>query len=124
MQKHGVVLEGWTAGSLVRPSMLSNSLEGLHTLLKALKEGTCKFRRLSDEEKRQRRAAYDVGVADGSVVVPTRKTRSDAGKKRKPSPVRLQGEDNEDEAEQDDVLDNLVIGASQARGKRARTSVP
>ena len=88
---YGVELIGWTEGlPFACPSSLPTTLEPLQTLLQAIDDGTCSFRRLSSSDRGARRAAYQQKVTDGSV--PARQTRKDKGKKRAPYRRRKEGD--------------------------------
>jgi hypothetical protein len=80
--KHGVELIGWTADQFVNPSQLSSALGPLRTLRDALISGTCKFQKLSPEERAERQKLYEAKVVSGEIQPKQRKTRKDAGKKR------------------------------------------
>ncbi|KAJ7673734.1 hypothetical protein DFH06DRAFT_915712, partial [Mycena polygramma] len=81
--KHGVKLVGWTADKFVNPSELSSAIPPLQTLLAAIKDGSCKFVKLTTQERLDREAKYEEDVAAGIRVRKHRKTRCDAGTKRK-----------------------------------------
>lgn len=81
--KYGIELIGWTHNKFCNPSELSNALEPLHTLLKALNNQSCKFVKLSPLEHRAREVKYRGDVASGAIVVKQQKTHKDAGLKRK-----------------------------------------
>ncbi len=81
--KYGIELVGWTHDKFCNPSELSNSLEPLRTLLDALNNQTCKFVKLSPQDRRAREAKYQADVASGSIPGKQRKTRKDSGTTRK-----------------------------------------
>jgi hypothetical protein len=81
--RYGVVLEGWTHEKFVNPSELSSALPPLQKLVEALKAGTCKFVKLSSAERKKREAERKKKLASGELQPRERKTRKDAGKKRK-----------------------------------------
>lgn len=81
--KYGIELVGWTHEKFCNPSELSNALEPLRKLLEALNSQTCKFVKLSPSERRDRQAKYKSDVASGAIAPRQRKTRKDAGTKRK-----------------------------------------
>jgi hypothetical protein len=81
--KYGIELIGWTHDKFSNPSELSNALEPLRTLLEALNNQSCKFVKLSFSEHRAREAKYRADIASGAIAVKQRKTRKDAGTKRK-----------------------------------------
>ncbi|KIY43037.1 hypothetical protein FISHEDRAFT_12938, partial [Fistulina hepatica ATCC 64428] len=80
VQDLGVVLEGWPLEEpLTRPSALGSSLGKLETLRNALLMGTCKFRKISAEEKAQRYQEWRAKIASGEIVDKPRRERSDKG---------------------------------------------
>ncbi|KAJ7306242.1 hypothetical protein DFH08DRAFT_660515, partial [Mycena albidolilacea] len=83
VQRYNVVLVGWTPAKFVNPSELSTSLEGLRTLLQALKDGKCFFKKLSPAEAAARKRAWEEKVAKGLEVAKHRAGRSDQGIPRK-----------------------------------------
>jgi hypothetical protein len=83
VQRYGVVLEGWTFDRFVNPSELSTALPPLQKLLDALNDGSCKFVKLTREQRKAREKAYLTKLASGEVQVRERKTRKDAGIRRK-----------------------------------------
>ena len=85
VQRYGALLEGWTFPKFVNPSELSTGLPPLQTLLDALNNGSCKFVKLSREERKARETCHRQKLASGEIQVHERKTRKDAGKKRKRS---------------------------------------
>ncbi|KAJ6600156.1 hypothetical protein B0H10DRAFT_2322439 [Mycena sp. CBHHK59/15] len=99
--KHGLELIRWTADKFVSPSELSSSLHVLGKLRDALKEGTCKWVKLSPAEHQARKDAWKADVADGKVVPKARNPRSDIGTKRKRS-----DDDNDADTDADEVHDS------------------
>jgi hypothetical protein len=99
--RHGVVLEGWTHSTWANPSELSTSLEPLRKLLDALKNDTCKFVKLTSEQRQKRQEAYNKKVDSGEIQV-QRQKRKDAGKKRK------QQDDAGSESDGSEDVDNVV----------------
>ncbi|KAJ6631845.1 hypothetical protein B0H10DRAFT_2206257 [Mycena sp. CBHHK59/15] len=99
--KHGLELIGWTADKFVSPSELSSSLHVLGKLWDTLKEGTCKWVKLSPAEHQARKDAWKADVADGKVVPKARNPRSDIGTKRKHS-----DNDNDADTNADEVHDS------------------
>ncbi|KAF8241010.1 hypothetical protein L208DRAFT_1074176, partial [Tricholoma matsutake] len=83
VQRYGVELIGWTHDKFANPSELSTAVEPLRKLLDAIKGGDCKFIELTVEERKKRLETYRAKVRSGEVEVRSKKTRSDAGKKRK-----------------------------------------
>ena len=83
VQRYGIVLEGWTFARFVNPSELSTALPPLQKLLNALNDGSCKFVKLTREQCKAREKEYREKVVTGEIQVRERKTRKDAGQKRK-----------------------------------------
>ena len=83
VQRYGIVLEGWTFARFVNPSELSTALPPLQKLLDALNDGSCKFVKLTREQRKAREKEYREKVVTGEIQVRERKTRKDAGQKRK-----------------------------------------
>ncbi|TFY51703.1 hypothetical protein EVJ58_g10430 [Rhodofomes roseus] len=79
--RYGIDIEGWTHPTFNSPSKLSTSLPPLQTLFDALESGACRFVDLSTEDLAKRKADYAREVASGEIA--PRKTRSDAGRKRR-----------------------------------------
>jgi hypothetical protein len=65
---HGVTLEGWTHPEWKNPSELGTSLAPLYELHDALKDGTCRFVKLTAVEQAVRQTKYNTQVANGDVV--------------------------------------------------------
>jgi hypothetical protein len=81
--RYGVILEGWPEGvDFACPSKLGNNLSVLNRLKDAVVSGSCKFRPLTTAEHRSYEEEYQQQVASGELVIPSRKTRKDRGKKR------------------------------------------
>ncbi|KAJ6455347.1 hypothetical protein C8R45DRAFT_1187918, partial [Mycena sanguinolenta] len=102
--KYGIDIVGWTCSRFVNPSDLSSSLSVLTTLRDAIRDGVCKFVKLTPAERKARREKWDADVAAGTVIPRSRATRSDAGVKRKAS--EHDDDDNENEANDDDDSTN------------------
>jgi hypothetical protein len=102
VHRYGVVLEGWTAPRFINPSELSTSLPGLRTLLDAIKNGDCAFRKLPQKEAATRRKKWDEDVTAGRVAAKTRAPHCDAGIPRK----RRRDEDKENDSEAGDDQSN------------------
>ncbi|KAF7341569.1 hypothetical protein MSAN_02053800 [Mycena sanguinolenta] len=83
--KYGIDIVGWTCARFVNPSDLSSSLTVLTTLRDAIRDGTCKFVKLTAAERKARREKWNADVVAGTVIPRSRATRSDAGVKRKAS---------------------------------------
>lgn len=105
VQRYRVVLEGWTYDKLVNPSELSTAVEPLRHLLNAIKNGSCKFVKLSSEERKRRAAEYEAKLASGEVTGKQRKTRKDAGVKRKRQVATDEEDDEEDDEDEEDEED-------------------
>lgn len=103
--KEGVDLIGWTQDRFVNPSELSSSVSVLTELRDVLKDGTCKWVKLTAVERKARKAAWVTAVAAGKVIQRVRSARSDIGKKRKRH--ELEGEEDEDEDDRDDDNNGL-----------------
>jgi hypothetical protein len=99
VHRYGVDVVGWTHDKFENPSNLSNSLPPLRTLLDAIRDGTCKFIKLSSSEKKAREAQYQADITSGKITAKKRKIRSDAGVKRKKS---KKGKDRDEEDDNDD----------------------
>ncbi|CUA73045.1 hypothetical protein RSOLAG22IIIB_10489 [Rhizoctonia solani] len=85
-KENKVIMEGWPVkpdGSLVDPS--SMGLGKLETLLKLLENPNsgCGFKCLTENEWKEWTEKLDQDIKAGKVILPSRKTRSDAGKKRR-----------------------------------------
>lgn len=109
--KHGVILEGWTGCSFASPSSLPTTLAPLRVLRNALRDGECKWRKLSMAEKLVKEKEWDAKVAKGEVTPRVRATRVDAGVSRDKRSVKAKGktaptvqvshdEDNQEESRQ------------------------
>ena len=83
VQQYGVELIGWTHDKFTNPSKLSTAVEPLCKLLNAIKGGDCKLIKLTVKEHKKRLETYRAKVHSGEVKVRSKKTHSDAGKKRK-----------------------------------------
>ncbi|KAJ6544862.1 hypothetical protein DFH09DRAFT_807537, partial [Mycena vulgaris] len=83
VHRYGVDLVGWTADCFCSPSDLSSSLAVLTTLCNAINDGTCSWVKLMGEACRAKIQEWNDDVATGKVVLKSRNTRSDKGKKRK-----------------------------------------
>ncbi|KAJ6481140.1 hypothetical protein C8R45DRAFT_1100697 [Mycena sanguinolenta] len=101
--RYGVMLIGWTADKFANPSELSSSLIVLTTLRDALKNGECKWVKLSREERRERQAKWNAGVADGTITPKSRKQRSDAAQPRKRKHADMDATD--DDSDHDKPMD-------------------
>jgi hypothetical protein len=83
VQRYGIEIQGWTYEKILNPSLLSSSLPPLMVLRDALVAGTCKFVKLTAEERKKCQAAYLEKVKSGEIEVRKRKRRSDAGTRKK-----------------------------------------
>lgn len=100
VQRHGIELQGWTYERFVNPSELSSALGPLRILLGAIKNGDCKFVKLSAEELRKRKARYKAKVDSGEIKARKRKRRSDYGTKKKGKGKEVANDDDiEDESD-------------------------
>ncbi|KAJ6511742.1 hypothetical protein DFH09DRAFT_1333628 [Mycena vulgaris] len=81
--KHSVELVGWSCDRFVNPSKLSSALPVLQELRDALKDGKCKWVKLTPEQLQSRRATWKADFGTGKATPRTRNPRSNIGKKRK-----------------------------------------
>jgi hypothetical protein len=111
--RYGIELVGWTADKFVNPSELSSSLGVLTTLRDALKNGECKWVKLSRDDRRARQAKWDEGVAAGTIIPRARATRSDKGQPRKRKHTEV---DNDIDADNEtpDGMATVSSGTSSA----------
>ncbi|GJJ06085.1 hypothetical protein Clacol_000274 [Clathrus columnatus] len=81
--EQGVVLEGWP-----NPTFNPNNLgtKELQQTLAALKNGTCTWRKLTEEEHKLRQEDYTARLANGEINIQNQKKQSDTGKKHKMVP--------------------------------------
>lgn len=80
--RYGIQLRGWTYETFKNPSELSSSLPPLRALFDAINNGTCKFVKLTAEEKKGFEKDYNVKVQSGEITTKKRKRRTDAGTKK------------------------------------------
>jgi len=80
--RYGIKLEGWTYENFKNPSELSSSLPPLRALSEAIRNGTCKFVKLTAAEKKKFEQEFNAKVQTGQVILRKRKIRKDAGKKK------------------------------------------
>lgn len=111
VHRYGVDIVGWTHDKFENPSNLSNSLPPLRTLLDAIRDGTCKYIKLSSSEQKAREVQYQADIKSGKIAIKKRKTRSDAGVKRKKSNTKSRkgkdkAQDSDDDDDDDDPDDN------------------
>ncbi len=116
---HRVTIVGWTADRFCNPSDLSNNITELTKLRDALKNGSCKFVKLTDEQYNQVKKKYDEQVAAG--VFADRKKRKDIGTKRKKTAVQ-EGEGVGGEGVGGEDEDEGGNGEGSGTSKRARVS--
>ena len=95
VQCYRVILEGWTFNRFVNPSEFSTSIPPLQTLLDALNNGSCKFTKLTREQRKHHERDYCEKLSSGEIEVRSRKTRKDAGKKRKRNVTKKTGSGHE-----------------------------
>ncbi|KAL0578047.1 hypothetical protein V5O48_003953 [Marasmius crinis-equi] len=131
-KEYRVVLEGWPLAKFANPSDLGSSKRDMQTLLDALTNGTCCFRKLEGEEWTKWLENYN------NTPQPERKQRSDAGVKRGPRKKenvkdRVEAEgavDEEEEEEEDDSGDNSSDDeedeeeAEEVQPKKKKTKTP
>ena len=91
---YGVDLVGYTYEKIVNPSELSSALEPLQELLDALKNGTCKFVKLTNEQRKERQEAFNAKMNTGEITTQKRKRRSDAGEKRSGAKRKRKNDEN------------------------------
>jgi len=83
VQAHSILLQGWTYPNLINPGQLSTSLPALRGLRDAIKDGTCKFVTLTQDELKIRRENILQEIQAGSrPPTKARAQRSDLGSKR------------------------------------------
>jgi hypothetical protein len=97
VQRYSIVLEGWTFARFVNPSKLSTALPPLQKLLNALNDGSCKFVKLTREQRKACKKEYCEKVVTREIQVPEQKTRKDAGQKRKRKVSKSTGDTVDDE---------------------------
>ncbi|KAK1219018.1 hypothetical protein PQX77_018270 [Marasmius sp. AFHP31] len=110
-----VVCEGWPpALPFQKPVSFGGNTNQLFMLRDSWRDGVARFRRLDRDEFEEWKAARMKGIADGTVVVKTRKKRNDAGKPRgkrgKPSskkPEEAEASSSGESGESDDDDDDL-----------------
>jgi hypothetical protein len=109
---HGVKLVGWTPAKFVNPSELSDAIGPLQELFTAIKNGTCKFVKLTPQEHIDRKQKYDADVAAGRCVAKHRQPRNNIGRKRKAAEGSRGEMLDEDEDEDNGVFytHNIYLG--------------
>ncbi|KAJ7747704.1 hypothetical protein B0H14DRAFT_2636711 [Mycena olivaceomarginata] len=106
--KYGVELIGWPCDRFVNPSDLSSSLTVLTIVSDALKDGACKWVKLSSAERKAREANFEADVAAGKITRRERNPRSDIGKKRKATAIDDDEDDDADEQSASDADGPIV----------------
>jgi hypothetical protein len=120
VQRYGVELQGWTYEELKNPSELSTAVGPLTKLRDAINDGSCKFVKLSAEERCQRLEVYNGKIASGKIQLRKRKRRSDAGSKKMKSKAVLSEESEESEEEEGSKASKRCrIGMSSGRQSRS-----
>ena len=114
--KYGIDIVGWTYETFINPSEMSTSLPPLRKLSDAIKDGTCRFVRLSQSEHRAREKEYFRKVDAGEVA--TRKERQDKGV---PRGKRTHAEANDDNDSDDEGPSGSTQHTEQPPEKRRRT---
>ncbi|KLO07569.1 hypothetical protein SCHPADRAFT_945183 [Schizopora paradoxa] len=112
VMKYGIRLEGWSHKKWANPSELGSQLGPLQTLLKDLRKDKCRFVKCTPQELQDLQEKYEKDIADGKIEVKERKTRCDAGQKRKQM--------DEDEDEDSDGADDGSDDDEQPPPKKAR----
>lgn len=110
--KYDVVLRNWPHKQLKAPGSMGNSLPAMIKLLDLVNSGEIFFEIVDEEELQQLIEEEDEKISGGEVEVATRKTRKDAGLKR-----RLVAADDTDESGSDSG-----DGPQAAASKKARKS--
>ncbi|KAJ7301443.1 hypothetical protein DFH08DRAFT_619753, partial [Mycena albidolilacea] len=79
---YGCELVGWPKTvNFVSPTNITN-IDDMTALRDALKDGTCRWKSINEEERKKWRAEYERQVEEGEIVEKGRRHRSDAGGKR------------------------------------------
>ncbi|KAJ7862682.1 hypothetical protein B0H14DRAFT_3863116 [Mycena olivaceomarginata] len=94
--------EGWTPAKFVNPSELSDAIGPLQELFTAIKNGTCKFVKLTPQERIDWKQKYDADVAAGRHVAKHCQPCNDIGRKRKAAEGSRREMLDEDEDEDND----------------------
>jgi hypothetical protein len=119
VQRYGIELQGWIHDKFVNPSELSTSLSLLRKLLNAIDTGDCKFVKLSAEERRKRLETYKKKIASGELKIRERKTRSDAGKRKRKNREISDEELSENEESDSDNDDTTHPRKKHSSNRRA-----
>jgi hypothetical protein len=82
---YGCELVGWPKSvNFVSPTNIT-SVNDMTALRDALKDGTCRWKSINEEERKKWWAEYERQVEEGEIVEKGRRRRSDAGEKRGPN---------------------------------------
>lgn len=119
VQRYGIELQGWIHDKFVNPSELSTSLSLLRKLLNAIDTGDCKFVKMSAEERRKRLETYKKKIASGELKIRERKTRSDAGKRKRKNREISDEELSENEESDSDNDDTTHPRKKHSSNRRA-----
>ncbi|KAJ7797421.1 hypothetical protein B0H14DRAFT_57681 [Mycena olivaceomarginata] len=112
VHKYSIILVGWTFPELANPSTLSTSLPALQELHDALKNGACRFEKLTPEKLADRKKNWLADVNAGRRERKHRAERSDKGVKRSRADVDNEDDEEDDEgAEEDDERSEEGTGA-------------
>jgi len=83
VRHHRVLIEGWLEGLPFKNlSEFSSSIADLEDLLRKWRTGKIYWRKLSEEEFNKMEEQRDAEIETGNIKEPTRRHRSDRGKKR------------------------------------------
>lgn len=80
--KHAIALRNWPHTSLKSPGSMGHSLPAITKLLDLVTSGEVYFEALEADELQELIDEEEERIASGEVVVTSRKTRKDAGRKR------------------------------------------
>ncbi|KDN41550.1 hypothetical protein RSAG8_07351, partial [Rhizoctonia solani AG-8 WAC10335] len=124
VQEYKVVMEGWLFkpdGSLVDPSSMGlGKLEHFLKLLENPNSG-CGFRRLTENKWKEWKEKLEQDIEAGKVTLPTRKMRSDAGKKRKREISEMAKTDNLKQGRKESTKPrSKKASAPKAKGSRVK----
>jgi hypothetical protein len=121
VQRYGVKLVGWTAGKdPVDPSNLSTSQSVIRTLLTAIRNGECCFKKLGPTEAAERRKKWEEDIAAGRVTAKHRASRCDAGQPRK----RVRDDSDNDSDDNDGEADDGTACPPPTRHTRTTQTIP
>lgn len=112
VEKHGIILEGWTYGQVQNPGKIGRR-EDLVTLLNALVNGRCVWVKLSEQDLEQRMESNRERAKNGESIYKPRKTmkKNPAGAAKsaaviEDSDVSHDESEEEDEREMQSVQDH------------------